>query len=238
MKNKLAWLETALVAAPFAALLVLWDKLPARIPVHWNLAGEADRWSSSRWEVLLLPLIGLGSVLLCRALPPFDPKLRELLSSKSSASDGDTTQLTSETGRMPMALQVLRIALAAFFGAMFAVQLAAAFDWPLPTARIVFTGILLLFALIGNYLGNLRQNYFIGIRTPWTLDDAETWRATHRRGGQLLFFGSSALLLLTFVVRTEVFVPLVIGGAIAFAIWAFLFSWHHYHRRRYSGRAA
>jgi uncharacterized membrane protein len=208
--------------APFAALLVLWDKLPARIPVHWNLAGEADRWSSSRWEVLLLPLFCLGAVVLCRVLPRLDPKLRQM----------------SDTGRMAMALQMLRIAMACLFGAIFALQIAAALGSPMPTGGIATAGTLLFLAVTGNYLGNLRQNYFFGLRTPWTLEDEETWRVTHRRGGELLFFGSSALLLLSFIVSPVVFVPLLVGAAIAFIIWAFLFSWHHYHRRRYSGRAA
>lgn len=222
MKNKLAWFEAALLAAPFAALLVLWDKLPARIPMHWNLAGEADRWSSSRWEVLLLPLFSLGAVVVCRVLPGLDPKLRQM----------------SDTGRMPMALQVLRIAMACLFGAIFALQIAAALGSPMPVGRIAITGVLLFLAVTGNYLGNLRQNYFFGLRTPWTLEDDETWRATHRRGGELLFFGSSALLLLSFIVSQEVFVPLLVAAVVAFILWTLLFSWHHYHRRRYSGRAA
>lgn len=210
------WIEAALLAAPFAAVLALWDRLPARIPLHWNLGGEPDRWSSSRWEVLLLPLLGVAAVILCHVLPRLDPKLRA----------------TSESGRMPMALQILRMAFACFFGAIFIVQLAIAFDWPLPTARLVVASVLLLFAVTGNYLGNLRQNYFFGIRTPWTLQDFETWRVTHRRGGRLMFFGSSTLLLLQFLVRDRLFVCLLLTAALGFILWCFLYSWHDFRSRR------
>lgn len=190
--------------------------------MHWNLAGEADRWSSSRWEVLLLPLISLGTVVLCHVLPRLDPKLRHR---------------ASEAGRMPMALRVIRVTLASFFAALFALQIAAALEWPLPMPRIVTTAVLLLLMVGGNYLGNLRQNYFFGIRTPWTLEDAETWRATHRRGGQLLFFGSAALLLLSFILSARVFMPIAISAAVAFVLWTFLYSWQHYQRHHQITRA-
>ena len=57
------------------------------------------------------------------------------------------------------------------------------------------SAVLLFFIILGNYLGNVRPNYFVGIRTPWTLENPETWRATHRLGGRLMFFGALILLL-------------------------------------------
>jgi uncharacterized membrane protein len=221
MKNKLAWIEAALLAAPFAAALALWDKLPARIPVHWNLAGQVDRWSSSRWEILLLPLLSVALIALLRVLPRLDPKLRVM----------------TEIGRMAVALQISRITIACCVGTLFVVQLASALEWPLPTARIVQTALLLLLAISGNYLGNLRPNYFFGIRTPWTLEDPDTWRATHRLGGQLLFFGSLTLLVVSFVLSDRIFVPTMIGALGAFVLWSLLYSWHDY-RRRHARRAA
>jgi uncharacterized membrane protein len=68
MKNKLAWLEVALVVAPFIALVVFWNQIPDRVPIHWNIRGEIDRWAPKGPGMLLLPLIGLGTVVLCHVV--------------------------------------------------------------------------------------------------------------------------------------------------------------------------
>jgi uncharacterized membrane protein len=216
MKHRLDWLEAALLTLPFIVIAWFWERLPAQIPMHWNLAGEVDRWSSSRWEVLILPVLGLVTVLLIRFLPRIDPKLTA----------------ASETGRMPVALQAIRLALASCLVLVFAVQIAQALDAPVSGTRLVVLCVLLLFAIMGNYLGNLRQNYFVGIRTPWTLEDPNTWRATHRIGGQLLFFGSSLLIILGFIVSEPLLVSLAVTSLLAFVLWAFAYSWHDFRQRR------
>ena len=91
----------------------------------------------------------------------------------------------------------------------------------------MMSGLLLFFVVLGNYLGNLRPNYFIGIRTPWTLENPETWRATHRVGGRLMFFGALILLLLQFLLNERIFEWLFVASILALAAWGFVYSWHH-----------
>ena len=213
MKNKLNWLEATLLVAPLIALLALWNDLPARVPIHWNLRGEIDGWSSKTF-MLLLPLISLGIILLLHILPRFDPKL-------GHAAGGH--------GRMQSVLGILRLALAAFFGVIFWMQLAAALGHSVAAGRIVPAATLLLLATIGNYSSNLRPNYFVGLRTPWTLESPETWRATHRLGGRLMFFGSAVLLVLQFFLSESKFVFLFTASALLLVAWAFWYSWHHFH---------
>jgi uncharacterized membrane protein len=143
-------------------VVAFWNKLPARVPVHWNVRGEVDRWASSKpIEIFVLPLIAGAVVALLRVLPWLDPKLRATL---------------QENERMRAALQIMRLALAAFFGALFSIQIATALGYTIASGRAVIWCTLVLLAIMGNYLGNLRPNYFIGIRTPWTLESAATWR--------------------------------------------------------------
>jgi uncharacterized membrane protein len=213
MKNKLNWLEAVLLAAPLIALLVLWNDLPARVPVHWNLRGEIDGWSSKTF-ILLMPVMGLGIIVLLHVLPRLDPKLG---------------RATSGPGRMQSVLGILRIALAAFFGVIFWMQFAAALGHTVAADRIVPAATLLLLATIGNYSSNLRPNYFVGLRTPWTLESPETWRATHRLGGRLMFFGSVLLLVLQFFVSARAFMFLFVASALLLVAWAFWYSWHHFH---------
>ena len=213
MKNKLAWLEAALLIAPFVALVVLWNQIPARVPIHWNLRGEIDGWASKPIGLLITPLIALLMVGLLHVVSWLDPKLRLGL------HQGD---------RMHSVLQILCVAFAGLFDTMFAVQIAAALDRTIPAARVMQASILILFAILGNYLPNLRPNYFIGIRTPWTLESPETWRGTHRLGGRLMFFGSIFLLVLEFFVRPSVFVFLFVTFILMLVLWSFVYSWHHF----------
>lgn len=212
MKNKLNWVEGALVLAPFLALLILWKDLPNRVPVHWNLHGQIDGWSSKP-SLFVMPLFSLGIIVFLHFLPRIDPKLR---------------RAAGEHGRMKNALAILRLALAAFFAAIFYMVVTASLGHPLPASRIVPASVLLLLAVFGNYLSNLRPNYFAGIRTPWTLESPDTWRATHRLGGRLLFFGSVTLLVLRFFLNESVFIILFISSVLLWAVWAVWYSWHHF----------
>jgi uncharacterized membrane protein len=213
MKNKLNWLEGVLLLAPMVAPIVLWKELPERIPTHWNLHGQIDGWGSKPL-LFLLPVVSVVTIVLLHGLPWIDPKLR---------------RTGGGQGRMQNVLRILRLTLAAFFAAIFAMQCTAALGHAVPVSRLMPSATLLLLAILGNYLSNLRPNYFAGIRTPWTLESPETWRATHRLGGRLLFFGSVTLLLLRFFVNESLFVTLFLAAVGLYAVWAVWYSWHHFH---------
>jgi uncharacterized membrane protein len=216
MKNKLNWLEGALLLAPFLALLILWKDLPDRVPIHWNLQGQINRWASKA-SLFEMPLVSLVIISLLHFLPRIDPKLRR-------APGGH--------GRMQHALAILRLALAAFFVAIFFMLVTASLGHPLPAERLMPAAVLLLLAIFGNYFSNLRPNYFAGIRTPWTLESPATWRATHRLGGRSLFFGSVTLLVLQFFVSESVFFILFTSSILLWVAWTVWYSWHHFHTQR------
>jgi uncharacterized membrane protein len=212
MKSKLTWLEAILVVGPFLVVAVLWNSMPARIPIHWDLQGNVNGWGSKAFGTLLLPVMSLGLVALLCVVPRLDPKLRVNLGHHE---------------RMHTVLQILRVAIVAFCDVIFCIIIAAALGYPVAVARIGLGSTLLLFAILGNYLGNLRPNYFIGIRTPWTLENPDTWRATHRLGGRLMFFGSLLLIVLQFFLSVSVFGYLFVWSVMLLVIWAFLYSWHY-----------
>ena len=212
MKNKLNWLEAFLVLAPFLLVLAFWNQLPSRVPVHWNLQGQIDRWGSKS-GILILPLVSFGTVALLHLIPWLDPKL----SRKRKWSE-----------RMSAVLPIFRLLFAAFFFVIFLLVLYATLGASVSVGRIIVTGLLLFLAGVGNYLGNLRPNYFIGLRTPWTLESDATWRATHRLGGRLLFFGSIILLLAEFIVPEQVFIFLFVAASLLLVVWSFVYSWRHF----------
>lgn len=212
MKTKLNWLEMLLLAAPFVALAIYWNDLPARVPTHWDLRGQINGWMTKVPGILIVPLTALGLSALLHVLPWFDPKLR---------------RNSSEKGLMPAVLPIVRIACLLLLDAIFFVQMATSLGRNVATGRIMMTCLLLFFVILGNYLGNLRPNYFVGIRTPWTLENPETWRATHRLGGRLMFCGGLILLVAQVFLSEQLFGSIFIGALLLLAAWGFVYSWHH-----------
>ena len=212
MKTKLSWLEISLLAAPVVVLVIYWNDLPARVPIHWDLRGQINGWSAKIPGVLIVPFTAFAVTALLHVLPWFDPKLR---------------RTAGEESLMPAVLPILRIALLVLLDTIFFVQIMTSLGRIVASARLMMSGLLLFFVVLGNYLGNLRPNYFIGIRTPWTLENPETWRATHRVGGRLMFFGALILLLLQFLLNERIFEWLFVASILALAAWGFVYSWHH-----------
>jgi len=212
MKPKVSWLEIVMLAAPFIVLAIYWNDLPSRIPVHWNIRGEIDGWSGKIPGLFLLPLTMLGVVTLLHILPRFDPRLQ---------------RTTGAESRMPAVLPIIRVAFLALFNTIFFVQIGASLGKTVAAGRIIMTCVLLFFVVLGNYLGNVRPNYFIGIRTPWTLENPETWRATHRLGGRLMFFGALILLVGQLFLSEQHFGLAFVVGILSLAVWGFVYSWHH-----------
>ncbi len=128
---------------------------------------------------------------------------------------------------MPAVLPIIRIAFLALFNTIFFVQIATSLGEDIAGGRIMMTCLLVFFVVLGNYLGNVRPNYFVGIRTPWTLENPETWRATHRLGGRLMFFGALILLVAQVLLSVRIFGLLFVISLLSLAAWGFVYSWHH-----------
>lgn len=203
MKNKLNWLEWSLLALPFVILAFSWPGIPDRVPIHWDLTGRIDRYAPKAFGMFLIPLLALSTVVLLRFSPRLDPKLRK---------EG------APSGRMGDALRLFRLVLAGFFCVVFLVAFDAARGGDVSVGRVMPSCLLLLLAVLGNYLALVRPNYFVGICTPWTLENPDTWRATHRLGGRLIFFGSLLLLVFKFFINEHAFTLLMTSAAVLLAV--------------------
>ena len=212
MKTKLSCLETVLLTAPFVVLAIYWNDLPAQVPIHWNFRGQIDGWATKTPGIFIIPLTALGMTALLRVLPRFDPRLRRTLDDESL---------------MPAVLPIIRLAVLLLLDTIFFVQIAVSLGRTIPGSRIIVSAVLLFFVVLGNYLGNVLPNYFVGVRTPWTLENPETWQATHRLGGRLMFFGAIILLVGQFLLSERTFGWLLVASILLFAAWGIVYSWHH-----------
>ena len=176
--GKLTWLTWLVILITW--LLVAWyyTRLPESVPVHWNYQGVADRYMDKPWGALLLPIITTGLVALLMVLPTISPKGFRLEAARRSYG----------VIIFVMALFMLAIQIVTF-------EVALGRGWDI--SKLVPAGVGLLLAVIGNYLSKFPKNFFVGIRTPWTLASDEVWFKTHRLAGWLfsiagvvMFFGA------------------------------------------------
>ncbi len=195
---KLTWrvelVQWLLIAAMFGAAVASWSFVPDRIPMHWNLQGDVDGYGGKFAGLALMPLATLGMYLLMLALPRIDPGY---------------VNYASFAG----AYHAIRISLVVFMAGLYAVILLAAFGKPVDVGMIIPLGVGALLTLMGTLMHRLRPNWFVGVRTPWTLSSRLSWDKTHRLAGWL-FLVLGPLVALTGILRSGVYLAavLVLGG--------------------------
>lgn len=160
---------------PYVYLFKIWSQLPDIVPTHFNLAGEADGWSSKQFLIFLPGSLGIGMYFLMLVLPQIDPKHN--LSLEDNKYYG------------------IRFMMAVFFSILTTYILYTSLEGKISNYSILFGFIGGLFAVLGNYFRDMKPNYYIGIRTPWTLEDERVWYNTHKLGSKVWIVGGLALLL-------------------------------------------
>ena len=172
---KKEWYNLVLLLIPFLAIPFVWDLLPEQIPTHWNLQGEADDYSSKAFGLLFIPLLNIGLYLLLLYLPKIDPKERIKIDQKP--------------------IPVLRTMVVVFLLFTHGWMIANGMGTEMYAQSWIYLGIAVFFLVIGNYFKTIQPNYFIGIRVPWALEDADNWRKTHRLGSYVWVTGGLFLIV-------------------------------------------
>ncbi len=179
-KKEIPFIAVALL--PFVYLAYIWNELPKEVPMHWNASGEIDRWGDkSELFMMLFMLTGI-TYFVFLIIPYIDPK--------------------QKLQNMGNKLNNLRLILALFMSAL-AIYILYSVQQKTSNPVLIFPLVGLLFAFLGNYFKTIKPNYFIGIRTPWTLENEEVWKKTHLMGGKLWFVGG-LLMAMTFVLPNDV----------------------------------
>jgi uncharacterized membrane protein len=166
-KNILSELPLILIILGTLAVgALLYNQLPDRVPSHWNFRGEIDAYSNRFWGAFGIPLLNAGIYVMMLVLPLVDPRRENYQ-------------------KFAGAYRVFRMVFVVFMTGVYLLVIASAFGARIPVDRAMMAGISVLFLVLGNYMGQIRHNYFVGIKTPWTLANEEVWQKTHRLGGRL-----------------------------------------------------
>ena len=171
-------ITSIIILLPVLAGIVLWDRLPEVIAIHFGVNGEPDGWSSRSVVVFGIPCIMLAVQWLCMLGTNADPK-RDRISPKM----------------MKLVLWIIPIIACVTMTLIYSEVLA----YPLKMSTVMPVLIGVLFIIIGNYLPKCRQSYTMGIKLPWTLEDEDNWNRTHRMAGKLWVICGVAFIIAAFL---------------------------------------
>ncbi len=204
------WPALLLLAAMFVVAAVAWPSMPERLPVHWGITGEPDRWGSKPEGLLILPVTAAAMWALMVVLPRFDPGRANY-----AAFAGVYT--------------IIRTVTVAFLAVLYAATIASAFGVDVAIDRVAWVGTGLLFVLLGGLFGKLRPSWFVGIRTPWTLSSKLAWTRTHRVGGFSFIALGLAILVAGWFSSVAAFAVLMLGS-LANLCFVFIYSYRVWAR--------
>lgn len=154
------WYAVAINLLLLVAALFFYSRLPAKTPIHWDWSGRADSYSSPAMAAWFLPILSIALYLLLLFLPKFDPKR-------------DQYQSFSRN------YHYFKDLLVSLLFVVYILSNLAALGYQINLAVYIPLIIGGFIAIIGLFLHNLKPNWFIGIRTPWTLSSERVWLKTH-----------------------------------------------------------
>jgi uncharacterized membrane protein len=200
---------------PIAYIAYIYQSLPVSVPVHFGIDGNPDRYGGKE-EFLATEGAVMGAAalvyLLLKFLPAIDPK--------KYVKYGEPT------------FQKLALGLVLFISALTIAIAFATINHTFKIDKLILPIIGLLLAFMGNIMHSIRPNYFAGVRTPWTLEDNDTWRATHRLAGKLWFVGgiviTIAVLLLPAKAGMIIFMSMIAILVLVPVVYSYIYYRKHH----------
>lgn len=191
--DKLLIISTVICLLPIILSLILYDKLPDELPIHWDIEGNPDNYSSKAFAAIGLPFMMAGLNLITHLGLNTDPK---------KANSSVVLKLIGKLTIPFLSVTLLPITLFTGLG----------YDIPIEKIVPAFVGV--LFIIIGNYLPKSKQNYTVGIKLPWTLNNESNWNKTHHLAGYLWMIGGLLMFINSFLKLYWVPVFIVIISAL------------------------
>jgi len=201
---------TILIAATFIAGMVLYSQFPDRVVSHWNAAGEADGYMGKFLGIFLLPLVMVGVFLIYFVIPKVDP-------------------LKANIEVFRKYYNALWIFIFAFFVYIFGLTLIWNLGYQFNFTIAIIPAMAVLWFFLGVFLGKLKRNWSVGIRTPWTISSDVVWEKTHKLGGRLFKIAAVISLFGLFFQGGIAFI-MIIFPVIIVAVVAVIYSYVEYRK--------
>ena len=211
--NRTVWL---VVVVPAIYLALVWNSLPDKIAMHFDFQGNADKYDSKNeflWLTLITLVVSIGVYLLLMNVWRIDPK-------KYAAENKSRLQ------KIAFAIVVFLAAIQCiiiYIGTQGSAKL---------NLRFFFALIGILWAVIANYMNNLKPNYFAGFRLPWTLENEENWRRTHHLASKLWFAGGLLIAAICIFASTTVSIIAIFAILVTITVIPIVFSYRLYRKQK------
>ncbi len=200
-------ISLVLIAAAVLAGLLLWNRLPDPMPSHWNAAGEIDGYMSKFWGVFLVPIITIVLVPLFLVIPHIDP-------------------LKANIAKFRGIFNWFIVGFVAYMLYIYALTLFAALGTPFNMTTMLVPVVGLLFIGVGYMMTQAKRNFFIGIRTPWTLSSETVWDETHKLGSKLFMLAGALTIVAAFLgengvwlIMAAIFIAAIVPIVYSFILW-------------------
>jgi uncharacterized membrane protein len=211
-KLKNEWWPLLILAAVVIFSFWSYPFLPERVISHWNYAGQPDGYSSRAFQAWFFPILLVGIYALFLVMPLLDPKKERY------AEFADVYNIFRN---------LIITVMAIVFGAATMFNLG----WNVNIGAIVGGTIGIMMIVLGNYMGKIKRNWFVGIKTPWTLSSENVWNKTHRLGGRF-FVAWGLVIIIAPWLPAYMALPLFIGGAVSAVIGTFIYSYIYYRQEK------
>lgn len=219
MKRLLNILVWPVMAVPVVYLALIWNKLPDQVAMHFDWSGKPDRFGSKK-ELLVM----------CLVLSAFSPILYLILSNIYRI---DPKKYAAENKNR---LRSLAFGVVVFMSALLCMILYSSSKGNISfNTGIILAGTGLLFAFIGNYMHNIKPNYFAGFRLPWALENEENWRKTHALAGKLWFGGGLLLAVVCLFLTSKAAMVVFIAVMIIITAIPIIYSYRMYRDLKKTG---
>lgn len=198
------------IMLPFIYLAYIWNTLPAQVPIHWNAQGEIDGYAG-RISLLLIPFaLPVLTYIIFSFIPKLDPK--------------------GKIGLMGTKYHNLKLFLVAMMSLLALFIIHSSKKASIGNMNYIFSGLGILFIILGNFMKTIKPNYFLGIRTPWTLENEQVWKETHELAGKLWFIGGLLITILTLLLPKEYGFNLFISITILLALVPIIYSYLRFQK--------
>lgn len=194
-----------LIAISLVSWLLLWDKLPGSLPSHWEVNGEVDKTSSTLVSFLFSNALLIAMYLMMVILPKIDPFKTNYRNFTKSY------------------YKIMYAIISMFFAISYSILLIG-LGVDLDMTKLITVALGALFIILGYSMPKIEQNFFVGIRTPWTISNETVWKKTHALGGKL-YFTSGVIALVTLFISSDFALFAIIVPAILVSIISVIYSY-------------
>jgi uncharacterized membrane protein len=205
-----------LLSAPIIYLKMVYNNLPEKVALHFGADGQPDRYGdkSELWTpILIMMLVALVTYLIVTNIGKIDPKKQTLQSQEL--------------------MQKLGLTIVCFVSILTMYIVYSSYNST--DGKLVFIMLGLFFAAIGNFMNNIKPNYFVGLRLPWTLENEDNWRKTHHLASKLWVSGGLIIAVLAIFITPGLMSKILVAIIIPMVLIPSVFSYRHYQKSSNKG---